>query len=91
MAQAGGRGRVAVALDRKGKIAPERFVRSEEAGVQEIEDGLQLGESVLDGSARESGTPVRLVPDGKIVQTVQRDGRLEFDSEVRLHSIYEIA
>jgi hypothetical protein len=38
------------------------------------------------GSARQ----VRLVPDGKEVTAVVRDGRLEFNAEVQLHSIYEI-
>jgi hypothetical protein len=33
---------------------------------------------------------VRMVPEGKDVQVVERAGRLEFEAKVRLHSIYEM-
>ena len=46
---------VVVALDRDREGAPEGLVGAEEAGVQEVEDRLQLGEAVLDRRAGEGG------------------------------------
>ncbi len=46
---------LAAPLDRDDEVAAERLVGAEEAGVQEVEDGLQLGEAVLDRRARERG------------------------------------
>ena len=59
VAQARGGGGVVVPLDREREVAPEGVVGAEEAGIEEIEDGLQLGEAVLDGRAGESRAPVR--------------------------------
>src|ERR1019366_565162 len=41
------------------EVAPEGLVGAEEAGIEEIKDGLQLGEAVLDGRAGESRAPGR--------------------------------
>ena len=46
---------------------------------------------ILQAKIEEVTDASRLVPDGKDVPAVERDGRLEFEAMVRLHSIYEIA
>ena len=45
--------RVVVPLDRDREGAPEGLVGAEEAGVEEVEDRLELGEAVLERRARE--------------------------------------